>query len=402
MTWGVLRHTVLLPSVAENWTEERRRLVLAHELAHVKRRDGVTQILVQLVSAAYWFHPLVWYAAHRIRVEREHACDDHVLRLGAAAPDYAEHLVQITRCIRSDRSLSFAAVSMAQPSELETRVVSILDSGVRRRAVSKTSAIMLMTFTLLLTVSLAAIAIAAAVTPPPVFVAAALPAAMERPAPAPQRTRIGNAATPATTVRPPIVLESKPPIYTTEAEASRIEGVVTLEASVDAKGEIRILRIVKALGYGLDQRAIGAVLDWKFAPATRNGVPVTAVTQIDVDFRLPPRTHDAAGVFNEVESIVTLSKAFATPEITPPILIHRVEPKYSPEALQKKYQGTVLLRATVHKDGSVTVDEVVRKLGLGLDESAVQALEQWKFRAGARNGEPISVQTQIAVHFNLK
>src|SRR5262249_36226861 len=115
MTWGVWSHTILLPSAAADWSEERRRLVLAHELAHVKRNDGALQIVVQIVCSVYWFNPLVWYAGHRVRIERELACDDRVLSLGAAAADYADHLVQVVRGLRTQRALSFASVSMASP-----------------------------------------------------------------------------------------------------------------------------------------------------------------------------------------------------------------------------------------------------------------------------------------------
>src|SRR5262245_9235702 len=134
MTWGVVRHKILLPKNAADWSAERRRLVLAHELAHIKRNDGLIQLFVHGVCCVYWFNPLVWYAAHRIRAERERACDDQVLNLGTGAADYAEHLIQIVRGLRAGQASSFAAVSMAQPSQLESRLVSILDSRARRRA----------------------------------------------------------------------------------------------------------------------------------------------------------------------------------------------------------------------------------------------------------------------------
>ena len=403
VTWGVFRHTVLLPSKAVRWSDERRRLVLAHELAHVKRMDGAAQVFLQIVCSIYWFNPLVWYAAHRLRIERERACDDRVLGLGTAAVDYADHLIQIVRGMRSQQSFAFTAVSMAQPSQLETRLISILDGRLRRRKLSRIGTALICALTTLLTLSIGALGVATAVPLPPVLVAAmrmapapapppAMPAA--RPAAAPQRTRIGNAGMiPSTTVVPPAVVSSKPPIYTTEALMAGIEGIVTLEAAVDLQGGIRILRVVKELGYGLDQRAMGAVLDWKFAPATRNGVAVESITQIDVEFKLPPRD---PGVH---EFTIIEKKGLG---LEPPTVISRVEPQYSPEAREKRYQGTVRLQITVNKDGTVTVNRVVTELGLGLDEKAVEALQQWKFRPAMRNGEPVSVTLNVEVHFNLK
>ena len=135
MTWGLLRPVVLLPREAERWPEECRRIVLMHELTHVKRRDCLMQTLAQVVCALYWFNPLVWIAAWRLRVEREVACDDHVLESGTKASDYAGHLVEIASLFRTSNSNSPVAVGMAC-SHLESRVRSILDPNARRRGAS--------------------------------------------------------------------------------------------------------------------------------------------------------------------------------------------------------------------------------------------------------------------------
>jgi beta-lactamase regulating signal transducer with metallopeptidase domain len=111
LTSGVFRKTILLPQSAADWSIDRRRLVLAHEMAHVKRNDTLVQFLSQIVCSVYWFNPLVWYAVHRLHIERERACDDYVLALGASAADYADHLVQIARGLNHGRRL--LAVSMA-------------------------------------------------------------------------------------------------------------------------------------------------------------------------------------------------------------------------------------------------------------------------------------------------
>ena len=97
MAAGLLRPAVLLPEDAEAWPGEQRRAVLTHELGHVKRHDCLTQALAHAACALYWFHPLAWVAAWRLRVERERACDDLVLRAGASGPDYADQLLQLAR-----------------------------------------------------------------------------------------------------------------------------------------------------------------------------------------------------------------------------------------------------------------------------------------------------------------
>lgn len=141
MAWGVLRPTVLLPADAEEWPEPRRRAVLTHELAHVKRHDCLTQALAQIACALYWFHPLVWVAARRLRSERELACDDLVLHCGASGPDYADHLLQLARSFRASRHPVWATVAVARPSQLEGRLLAILDPSLDRRGPSRAAAV---------------------------------------------------------------------------------------------------------------------------------------------------------------------------------------------------------------------------------------------------------------------
>ena len=95
MTWGVRRARLLLPADAATWTPELARAVLLHELAHVKRRDCLTQLVAQLACALFWFNPLVWLARQRMQTEREQACDDLVLASGASAAAYAEQLLYV-------------------------------------------------------------------------------------------------------------------------------------------------------------------------------------------------------------------------------------------------------------------------------------------------------------------
>jgi TonB family protein len=85
-----------------------------------------------------------------------------------------------------------------------------------------------------------------------------------------------------------------------------------------------------------------------------------------------------------------------------PSLLYKVEPEYSEEARAAKYQGTVLLKVVVDVDGRAKDIQVLNGLGLGLDEKAVMAIQQWKFKPGERDGAPVPVQAQIEVNFKLK
>lgn len=140
MAWGLFRASVLMPADADTWPVQRLRVVLLHELAHVKRRDCLTHIVAQIVCAAYWFNPLAWIAARHLRSERERACDDLVLAAGTCGADYADELLDIARVTRAQRfpaAIAGATVAMAHRSQLEGRLMAILDPSVPRRGLTR-------------------------------------------------------------------------------------------------------------------------------------------------------------------------------------------------------------------------------------------------------------------------
>ncbi|HEX7018502.1 MAG TPA: M56 family metallopeptidase, partial [Gemmatimonadaceae bacterium] len=133
MAVGLWRAVILLPVAADDWSTDRRRAVLLHEMAHVARRDCLSQTMAAGVCALYWIHPGVWWAARRLRIERELACDDRVLAAGTPARDYAGHLLEIAYAVGRRRTPSLA-VAMARPAQLEGRMLAVLDSRRKRTA----------------------------------------------------------------------------------------------------------------------------------------------------------------------------------------------------------------------------------------------------------------------------
>ena len=137
MTFGVLRPAIFMPSDAVDWTEERRRVVLLHELAHVRRGDVAAHLFARAAFTLYWWNPLAWLAWREFLKERERATDDLVLNAGARASDYAGHLLEVARNSQATPSLGWAAIAMARRSQLEGRLIAILDSEVNRKSAGR-------------------------------------------------------------------------------------------------------------------------------------------------------------------------------------------------------------------------------------------------------------------------
>ena len=155
-------------------------------------------------------------------------------------------------------------------------------------------------------------------------------------------------------------------------------------AFIGEDGQIKNMRVLKGLGFGLDEVALGSVREWVLSPATRDGVPVSVVAQIDVQFNL--RRASALRIGNGV---------------TPPTVLSRVEPHYTQEARLARLNGVVVLQVVVKNDGTVDVIRVVQGLAHGLTDSAVEALKQWKFGPGKKDGQDVDVALNIEINFNL-
>lgn len=140
MTGGLWRPVILLPSSAETWAPDRREVVLAHELVHVRRHDALRHLLGRVAAACYWFHPLGWLASRLSAVASERSCDEEVLALGTRPSEYARHLFSLAS--ETAGRPAALALGMVQRSQLEDRILSILRRHrPRYSAVGTTSAL---------------------------------------------------------------------------------------------------------------------------------------------------------------------------------------------------------------------------------------------------------------------
>ena len=136
MVWTFGESRLLMPADMEQWTTTRLNAVLMHELVHLKRRDPTWFLVGLFARAVNWFNPLVWYAVHRLRIECERACDDHVLRMGVDAVDYATHLLALSTSVSDLSGTGSIALAMATKPNVENRIVSILNEKANRCGVT--------------------------------------------------------------------------------------------------------------------------------------------------------------------------------------------------------------------------------------------------------------------------
>ncbi len=259
MTWGFLRPVVILPAYAASWTAAERDLVLRHEHAHIARHDCLWQMLASLLTAVFWFHPLIWVANARLRYEAEGAADDLVLTAGAAPSDYAGRLLDVARRLHGPAAPA-VVIAMVRRPDLETRVRSILDPSSRRASAG--------------IFVRCAIALAAALL---IF-----PIALTRQSVHAQ----GKVYRMSDGIAPPQVIYKVEPDYTPEAKDDKIEGTVKLQVEITPEGVAKNIRVLQSLDRGLDANAIDAIEHWHFQPGTKDGEPVTVLATIEVTFHL--------------------------------------------------------------------------------------------------------------------
>jgi beta-lactamase regulating signal transducer with metallopeptidase domain len=136
---GLWRATILVPAKAGEWPESDQRVMLAHELAHIRRHDCLTQTLARVVCALHWVNPLAWWAERELRREREMAADDAALDAGAASA-YARFLLSLAAGLPSQLPRAQAAMISMASTALGRRLERLLSGTVSRRAITRRAA----------------------------------------------------------------------------------------------------------------------------------------------------------------------------------------------------------------------------------------------------------------------
>ncbi len=239
--------------------------ILAHEVSHVIRRDNLLGTAQMIVSALFWFHPMVWWIGARMIDERERACDERVLALGQNPLAYAAGILKTCElCIASP----LVSVSGITGGDLKKRIARISRNEVGAPLDSVKKAVV-------------AILTTAVFAAPIVAGACGL-----RQQPAVPQADATGVQRPGPDVQTPKLLREVKPQYPERAMNAKIEGEVLMECVVRADGRPSDFKIVRSLDPQLDQAALDAAKQWEFEPGTRRGKPVPVMVTIAIAFTL--------------------------------------------------------------------------------------------------------------------
>ena len=269
---GMRRPVLLVPEgfldtvAAAEW-----ETALAHEFAHIERRDFAKNVLYGTLSLPVAWHPVARLVAARIAESREVVCDEMAAEAVQGRKEYAHSLLRLAQGLAGGQQPKpLHAIGIFDGNTLERRVMTLLRKPVEMKKARRL------------------VSVAACVAMAGLACGSALALRMNV---------IGGTAAPASTVNsdqakkdakitPVHIVHRVPPVYPAEAKKNPVDGSVVLEATIMTDGTPENVRVVKSLRADYDQSALDAVKDWRFAPAMKNGVPIEVQTHIDIHYSM--------------------------------------------------------------------------------------------------------------------
>jgi len=273
VTVGVRSDVMLVPpGFLESIAEEDLDVVMAHEFAHMRRRDVVKNLIYEVLSLPVAYHPALWLTRARVAESREMVCDAMAAEAVAGSERYARSLLRLASLLvegAPDKTLH--AIGIFDANSFERRVMRLSEVRVEMRGTRR-----------LLTASVCGVVGL-------VTCASALGLRMELSAPAP--TAAVQDASPARVTIPAEKMDAvykRPPVYPAQAKEKKdtINGPVVLDVIVDEQGVPSDVRVRKGLRSDYDESALAAVKEWRWTPYLVNGKHVTVSTTVTVNYFL--------------------------------------------------------------------------------------------------------------------
>lgn len=443
VTFGVRRPVVLLPAILQSQPSDIRRVVLCHELFHVRRRDWIWVVAEEVVRAALWFHPGVWWLISRVRLAREEVVDELTVLATGQRRTYIEALL-----LFADAAALSTAPAFARRRQLFRRMMLI----------SK-EAVMSSTRVVLSSAAMAVVVIAGgwyavAMFPLTQVVYAqgrsGLPAPVTGGEPGPLERR----AKPITPENPvPRRIFSMMPVYPAEAGSSGPTMTVNARVTLDEQGRVGEVRwngigfmTAGSQGVTLTGRpelrsqpgggnvadvffnaSADAIRQWQYDPPASGPIAFDVVLHFRPEAETQLLSHgrrEGIEVWREGRLLAgrgasgtgAVGQLFAPPppppapipegavrvggNVTLPRKVKDVPPVYPPIAQSARVQGVVIAELVIGPDGRVQNARVLRSIPL-LDQAALDAVKQWEFAPTLLNGKAVPVVMTAAVQFSL-
>jgi TonB family protein len=196
-------------------------------------------------------------------------------------------------------------------------------------------------------------------------------------------------------------IQNSKAVYPPAAKEKKIQGQVVGMILVSETGSVE--RVLSFKGDSLLAAAAEeAARKWKFEPVLKDGKPVSVSARATFNFVLADDIQDTRDVAAELDQIRRFpQRVRVSKEVSKGLLVYRVQPDYPPEARQAGIQGTVVLRAVISKDGSIAGLSLLSGHPL-LARAAIDAVKQWKYKPYVLNGDPVEMDTEILVNFQLR
>jgi TonB family protein len=417
VTFGLLRPVVLLPETLRDRSPEIRRAVVAHELVHVKRRDWTWLVVEEIVVCLLWFHPAVWWLVSRIQLAREEVVDELAILVTGRRKAYVEALLAFAD---STSVLPIAAFARRRHLFRRIALVSKEDVMSSRRIVASCAAMALVVVT------------------GSWFTVAAFP--LRAAAVLQQQSGPGPLERRARTVTPenpiPRRVQHEVPLM---PDIPGVTGAtLVVQVTLDELGRVAEARAIEIavkgtnfnVGFSGNDLASqfersGSGMPAEAAAAMRQALPAfvqSALVSVrgsrydppaeaPLTFSLPVRI----GAAPEIMAFQPAGNAprgqhTSTPTddnamrvgggIKPPMKMRDVRPVYPAIAREANVSGVVILEIRIGSDGSVEDARVLRSIPL-LDQAALDAVKQWKFKPTLLNGQPVPIFMTTTINFAL-
>jgi TonB family protein len=428
ITWGVLRPKVMIPAAARNWSDQRMRVVLAHELAHIRRADWAIEMMALLLRSLHWFNPLVWIACRRLRQESERACDDAVLNGGIERGEYVTHLVDLAHAFSAERRglPGLPAPAVVAASNLERRVTAMLNERLNRNPLTRSARLLSAFAMLVITIPIAGLGAQQFAT---------VSGTISDP--------VGGLIPNATLRLVHVSSQAKHEVRSDATGRFEFVGLLAgdyqLEALSMGFAPLRD-RLTLAVGQTLHRNLtlnVGSLMETIFVgagsriappppppppPPSPDGVAGgidrrIAAAKEELEFRL------AEAVAKRAATEAGIGTATASPpppppplpsatgpekpcvaseiggRIKPPTKTRNVRPQLPESFRGENGVARVVLNATIGTDGTVKEISTVDSADRDLEEAATTAVRQWEFTPALLNCTPIEVSMMVNISF---